>query len=104
MLTRTQVARSRPRPRTRLKAKAKDSSRKAKAKDLQKVTKAKAKDLTFILKDNQGPRSRPTTNITDGCYVNRLPSWLTIRIWSPGKSPKYRRSMKIVITLPFLKL
>ena len=40
----------------------KDSSHKAKAKDLKKVS--KAKDLYFVLKDNQGPKPRPRTNIT----------------------------------------
>ena len=46
----------------------KDSSRKTNAKDLQKVTKAKAEDLTFVLKDNQTPR--PRTNITGPSYHN----------------------------------
>src|SRR2546425_479937 len=40
----------------------------------------------------------------NGCYVNRLPSWLTIPIWPPGKSPKYRRSMKMLMTRPLLRL
>ena len=40
---------------------------KAKAKDLKKVS--KAKDLYFVLKDNQGPR--PRTNIT-GTYTTLL--------------------------------
>ena len=38
------------------------------------------------------------------CYVNRLPSWLTIPIWPPGKSAKDRRSMKMVIFRPFVRL
>ena len=38
------------------------------------------------------------------CYMNRLHSWLTIRIWPPNKPPKYHRSMKIVIAVPFLRL